>query len=131
MKFHMLIALSGILLVTSGCGGKSGNAPDVARVEGTVTLDGAPLEGATVEFQPVAGGRPSVGTSDANGHYSLTYSNDLAGAIIGEHNVSIKTFTYARPDVPEKLPAKYHSPTTLKETVQPEKNQIDFELNSK
>jgi len=51
-------------LVLSGCGPKG---PELAPVEGVVTLDGQPLEGATVLFHAEGGGRPSTGTTDANG----------------------------------------------------------------
>jgi len=48
----------------AGCGGKPAGYPDTAPVNGTITLDGAPLEGASVSFSPVDG-RSSSGKTDA------------------------------------------------------------------
>src|SRR5262245_60968169 len=84
-----------------GCGG-----PDVARVSGKITLNGQPLAGAHVTFQPISPGpnvRPevagSVGRTDASGHYSLRLVEpDRAGALVGEHRVTISTAEAAETD---------------------------------
>ncbi|MCC9604862.1 carboxypeptidase-like regulatory domain-containing protein [Blastopirellula sp. JC732] len=69
-----------------GCGGKSG--PILAPVEGSVTKDGQPISGAQVMFYPDAG-RPSVGQTDGDGHYSLRFTADRPGAVLGSHQVTI------------------------------------------
>lgn len=82
----------GSAMVVNGC--SNGGMP-TASVTGTVTLDGVPVEGATVNFQPIAkpdqmeSGKMALGTTDANGKFSLhTYgSND--GAVIGKHRVGV------------------------------------------
>ncbi len=118
-----------------GCG-ESADHPDLGRVTGVVTLDGAPLPGAVVGFQPVQG-RPSSGLTDNEGRYTLLYTADAQGAIIGTHTVSISTERYAdQPDgssqlVPEKIPAKYNKKTTLTQEVKAGSNQFNFELTSK
>jgi hypothetical protein len=122
-------ALSVIFL--AGC---SRQGPEIAPVEGTVYLDGKPLEGAYLKFQP-PNGRPSVGATDANGEYEMIYSRQENGALVGEHTVSISTYQRGNredgiPPVPEKLPTKYNSQSELKKTVEPRHNTIDFELDS-
>ncbi|MFH1920282.1 MAG: carboxypeptidase-like regulatory domain-containing protein [Planctomycetota bacterium] len=118
-------------LLLAGCGSSDG----LATVKGKVTLNGQPLEGAIVEFQPViAGGAPSAGKTDANGRYELMYTFKTPGAMPGDHTVSIRTggtcFDDEGDEVerPERLPARYNSQTELNETVQPGKNTINFEL---
>jgi hypothetical protein len=120
------------LALSVGCGP---GGPDVATVEGTVLLDGKPLEGAMVLFTPTAG-RPAGGLTDASGHYELVYSADRGGAMLGEHTVTISTFRPGDPDegdvgVPEKVPARYNVQSDLKRTVEDKDNVIDFELDSK
>ena len=118
-------------LLMAGCGSES----DLAKVKGKVTLNGQPLEGATVEFQPTAdGGAPSAGETDAEGRYELSYTFTTPGAMPGEHIVSIRT-AEACVDFPcneierkERVPARYNARTELKRTVEPGRNTIDFEL---
>ncbi|WP_437194285.1 carboxypeptidase regulatory-like domain-containing protein [Planctomicrobium sp. SH527] len=123
-------------LFSSGCSGNSAGHPDVGAVSGVVTLDGAPLADAIVEFSPESG-RPSSALTDAEGRYSLTYLDNVSGALLGTHTVRISTGRYAtQPDgssipVPEKLPAKYHEKSTITKEVKARMNQFDFELTSK
>lgn len=72
-----------LLVVFSGCGGSSG--PPTAPVSGKVTLDGAPLEGAIVNF--TTGGFVGSGRTGADGSYSL-----VTGAAVGENKVWIENF---------------------------------------
>lgn len=129
------IVCNSILIATcllSGCG------PDnVAQVSGTVKMDGQPLSGAYIIFNPVAGGGQSGALSDESGTYTLQYTREHPGAEIGEHMVRITTGSKGNPDsdppqpkVAEKLPAKYHSKSELKATVKGGSNDIDFDLES-
>lgn len=118
-------------LLLAGCGSDG----DLARVKGKVALDGEPLEDATVQFQPTAeGGAPSSGKTDAKGRYELMFTFNARGAMPGEHVVSITTAeTYFdeagnEREREERVPAKYNRQTTLKRTVEPGANTIDFDL---
>lgn len=120
------------VLAVTGCG-RSGN---VAKVNGTVTLDGAPLSDALVTFSPKQGA-PSRGRTDSSGRYALQYTRDIEGAEIGEHTVSITTASAGNPDAeppvaptPEKVPVKYNAKTELTRAVEAGRNTIDFELDS-
>lgn len=119
--------LAAWLLVVPGCGSSDGR-PELGRVEGTVTLDGAALPGATITFQP-AQGKSSRGVTDAEGHYELVYLRDIKGAVVGSHTVTITTASEASPQ--EKLPARYNANTELKKEVAAGSNTIDFALESK
>ena len=118
-------------LLLSACGSGDG----LARVKGEVTLNGEPLKDATVQFQPTAEeGSASSGRTDAEGRYELMFTFDQRGAMPGEHTVRITTAeTYFEDDGKERereerVPPKYNRQTTLKETVKPGKNTIDFDL---
>lgn len=122
-----------------GCG-KS----DLGSVSGTVTLDGAPLEGAEINFMPVGGGGVSFAETDSEGRYTLTYADGSKGAVIGQHTVSINkekpeipAGTGDKVDRPEDygpsglLPPKYNDKTELRAEVKAGDNKIDFPLTSK
>lgn len=78
------------LALVAGCGGSGAN---VGEVSGTVTFDGKPAPNIIVTFNPVGGGRPSSGVTDAQGKYTLVYSTTDTGAEIGQHQVTISAST--------------------------------------
>jgi hypothetical protein len=74
------------LLTGVGCGkGKT------VKVEGVVTLDNQPVEGAMVRFVPVdpAAGQPASGITGSDGHFRLTTRSPNDGAMPGEYKVQI------------------------------------------
>ncbi len=77
---------SGLFL--TGCGGDS---VKVAPVEGTVKLDGKPIDKIMVEFWPVSEGPRSFGETDAQGHFKLmTDDGKREGAAVGNHKIILK-----------------------------------------
>ncbi|SFI39474.1 carboxypeptidase-like regulatory domain-containing protein [Planctomicrobium piriforme] len=129
----LLLALIGLL---AGCGRSTG--PELARVEGRVTLDGTPLPHAKLRFQPLGGkGTYSTGETDESGRFSLQFSRDRKGAMIGTHGVVITTGNphHEMDDgtsypLPEVLPAKYHQKSELTREVVAGKNKFEIELTS-
>ncbi len=71
------------LVTTAGCG----DGPAVAAVTGKVTLKGAPVKGANVQFHPEKGPM-AIGLTDDQGNFTLS-TNGRAGAPIGLNKVSI------------------------------------------
>lgn len=127
-------ALALVALVGCGPGG-----PDIATVEGTVTMDGKPLANAAVVFIPEAGGRPAGSRTDAEGKYNLNFSGGRKGTIPGVNKVRISTKSDPSEDAdgnpvpaaPETIPMEYNQETTLTFTVvDGEKNVADFPLKS-
>lgn len=118
----------------TGCGGS--DLPELGTVSGLVTLDGAPLTGATVTFAPAVG-RPSQGITGDDGRYALEYTAGHPGALLGKHVVRISTERYVeKPDgsveeMKERVPAKYHANSTLEATVAAGVNDLPFALESK
>jgi hypothetical protein len=112
-------------ILWAGCG-----SPDFGAVDGRVTLDGQPLAGATVEFQP-DGGSPAYGVTDDDGRYTLRWSVDQGGAPVGPVRVRITSFQESQPNVKERVPARYNKKTDLVREVKPGGQTLDFELESK
>ena len=80
-----LWALAGLGLILSGCG-KGG----VAAVEGVVTLDGAPLAGATVVFVPEGGtGVGGSAVTNAQGMFKVTAPSGTSALPAGTYKVTV------------------------------------------
>ncbi len=105
-------------------------------------LDGTPLAGAVVNFQPSSKGSANVGpgsngrTDDA-GRYELTTVQDEAGAVVGQHRVRIYSYSPESPSVQdtdsepviERVPQRYNYRSTLTFTVPEEgTDQANFDL---
>ena len=121
-----------MMVELAGCGP---SGPELVDVQGVVTLDGKPLDRATIIFQPKEG-RASVGTTDADGAYRLKYTNARYGALPGDHTVRITSqvlFTegQANSGRPELLPQRYHEKTELTANVSSDDPVINFDLESK
>ena len=119
-----------LLLLTFGCdGGKYG------KVSGKLTIDGEPIEGAEVHFEP-DDGAPSVGETDSSGNYSLKMSPTIQGAAIGQHTVTITTATWLADEngrsyqKPELVPEQYQEYGSIRREVKSGRQTIDFELKS-
>ena len=126
-RMMLLVAL---ICAIVGC--DKGDLPDLAPVQGIVTLDGKPLANKQVIFAPEKG-RPSLGLTDENGAYELKYTMEVMGAIIGHHAVTITTPLPVDGNLKgyrETVPAKYNAKSELKAEVTSGRNKLDFELKS-
>ena len=102
LRFFVLVA--GLFaIVLNGC-----NNPDAryTRVEGIVTYQQQPVEGATVTFLPVGTGtesEPAAGATNASGKFLLSSSRSVkggSGVLPGEYDVLITKTTFTPdPDV--------------------------------
>lgn len=128
------LALSLALLLLVGCDG----GPEIASVEGTVTMDGQPLPYASVVFYN-QNSRPAGASTDENGSYVLTFSKGRQGAMPGRSIVRISTIRDGGSDVngmptpgsKETVPMRYNAQTELEFDVQAgQKNIADFHLTS-
>jgi hypothetical protein len=75
------------LVAIAGC-----SRSNTVRVEGIVTLDGAPLSGATISFVPVdegGGHHLASGVTNADGRFRLTTFNTNDGAVPGHYRVTV------------------------------------------
>ena len=78
------LSLPAFLLIISGCG------PSHSKVEGTVTLDGNPVEGALVILikEGDSVGLNPTGISDSSGHF-LVVSGNEEGVLPGSYKVTV------------------------------------------
>jgi hypothetical protein len=124
-RFFQLLPAAVLFAAVAGCVGQ--DSPELASVTGKVTMNGQPLQDAIVVFEPQSG-RPSAGTTEADGSFYLQYSESLKGAVPGQHTVRISKMEGEAGD--ELIPAKYHANSTMTETVSKDgENDFQFELN--
>lgn len=89
MQFKVSSGFGWSLLIVAlvGCGG----GVKVVPVEGTVKLDGKPLDKIMVEFWPESEGQRSFAETDSEGHFVLmTDDGKREGATVGTHRVILK-----------------------------------------
>ena len=109
-----LIGLIVLVFAAAGCNSQRTPVP----VSGTVTLDGKPVEGATVTFHAVGNdkeGRPASGQTDKSGTFHLKTGNEH-GARPGDYKVVIikndltvpKLNVPSFPDTPEGRNQREH-----------------------
>ncbi len=80
-----------VLVCLVGCGPAK---VELAPATGVVTLDNAPLEGATVSFSPKGSGdKIAMGKTDASGRFTLNTPGEGDGAVPGSYEVSITKST--------------------------------------
>lgn len=139
-RFAVCLLGLAICLILPGCR----RGPPVVFVEGVVTMNGEPLEGANVGFTPVGtpGSMPAAGFTDAKGKFVLsTHTAKFGGgATVGDY-VVIVSKTVIPPGEEEKdspkvelvTPAAYRLKETspLRATVVRGKNRFEFDLSSK
>ena len=131
-----LCTLTAMAVAGFGCSqqaGPVGEVIEVVEASGVLTFQGKPLEGFTVTFMPVAGGRPASGITDSTGKFVLGTNGANDGAVAGFSNVAVvwagpppTDDTTAGPiddpaDMPAppvEIPATYANPDTSGITVE-------------
>jgi hypothetical protein len=137
--------------LAAGCG-----KVELGRVAGKVLLDGRPLDNVQVEFIPEVDKKSkpqpvSLGSTDAEGRYTLAAADGRPGAAVGEHMIVVHDLQLpagARlagradadkasdlPPAPadvERVAKAYRTAgtTPLRKRVQPGEQTIDLELRA-
>jgi hypothetical protein len=155
-RWVRFVVAATILVGVVGCGT---SGPDTQAVQGTVTIDGAPLEGATVYFSPTgSGGAPAAGQTGSGGVFRLTTvvagARGGGGAVAGDYAVVIqkrempavaelstddpryggdRPSTESSKAIKELVPVVYGDAKTspLQATVKKGVNAFTFEIESK
>jgi len=125
LSYRRTIVVAFLLLI-AGCE-KSG--AQIAPVHGRVTLDGQPLAGADIQFQPVDSQRSSTGRTGAEGQYQLMYKRGQPGAIVGQHRVRIWVSHEVVPN-PPVIAKQFDAESTLTREVKPGDNEYDFDVTT-
>lgn len=108
------VILSSFLLC--GCGD---GRPSLVVAAGTITLNGEPLEGATVGFQPMdieGYQRPSVATTDSTGGFVVGTYGSGDGIPQGTYRVTVR-----KTEIVGKLPDDFNPEAPTAETTRPVK----------
>lgn len=128
-----------------GCGGNDSGL-NLVPVSGTITLDGAPLTGADVEFisqnvkvnEDGLGGSSGFTNTDGSGHFEM-YTASYAGIQPGEYRVRINKVSKPEivnpearvPEGKELVPPRYNTKTDLVVEISKDGNtDLNFELKS-
>ena len=114
----------------SGC-----QRPDMGRVQGRITFEGAPVPEALVSFRPAS--RPAAaGRTDADGHFVLNTFTKGDGSFIGRCRVTVTPYqempaagSFMQPEVEKPrpdIPARYRivDTTPLEADVVARKNNV-------
>ena len=147
---QLVLLISGIGTL-AGCGTASASSkPEspLAPVKGSISLDGKPLEGATVIFSPQGSmmGDGAIAVTDASGNYEAICGG-ATGAPIGTYKILISRLVdpsgkpvIATLETPpanlgarESMPPKFsdHAVSSLKCTVATGGGTFDFKLTSR
>jgi hypothetical protein len=114
------------------CGAGCQPSANIVPVSGRVTLDGKPLAGVHVSFEPIApkgkleAGGGSYAIADGDGKYKLLMvDGEKPGAVVGKHRVA---FT-ARSQVPDDidLPTKPPPPVAVPDKFS-RNSELTFEV---
>lgn len=126
----LLFAILTIAVV--GCSSDS----NLATIEGTVTLDGAPLEAGLIRFVPVDGQSPTADATIAAGKFVAQVPRGEKSVAITAPKVVGKRKLYNTPDSPtidvveELLPPRYNTATELKLSIDGATRDANFNLTS-
>ncbi len=124
--FSILTVSIALLSLVGGCG--RGDLPPLGDVSGKVTLDGEPLVGVIINFEPESG-RGATATTDEEGNYTLTYTYGVKGTKLGPSTVM---FEWPLGESGRRIPAKYIGLNSeLKVDVGDDGAEQNFELTSK
>jgi len=79
-------AAAGLILAAAGCGG-----PGLVNASGRLTYQGKPVPSTLVTFWPQEEGkRASTGVTDDDGNFTLSYSRQEPGVLVGQHTVFLR-----------------------------------------
>tara|TARA_R110002095_G_scaffold2463_1_gene10036 strand:+ start:7555 stop:7998 length:444 start_codon:yes stop_codon:yes gene_type:complete len=143
-KFNLLTFNACLLLTTAllvGCSGDTDSRPAV-EIKGTVTLDGAPLQQASIQFTSPKTGESAYANLDQSGQYSITfpkadigtaYEITITPPVVEEQN-AMALAEQPQEKTVTKIPAKYSDRNSSGLTAKIEqngKNEFNFDLKSK
>ncbi len=136
MKCFLFCVLSVCCLILAGC-----DSSDRSSVQGTVTLDGQPLEKGSINFMPLPGTKsPTAGAQIVDGKFSIPAKG---GTFTGKFRVEITASRPSGKKIPspmtgemmdateQYLPAKYNKQSELQADITDGANQLEFPLSSK
>ena len=137
-RAYLVLVTVGVLTAGTGCS----DGPPLGTVSGTVTQNGQPIPFAYVQFQPTEPrGTYASAYTDVDGRYELQFSESRNGALVGRHEVTIRTAALDEIQVEDRetgklvtpvLPAGYKPKLELKfeRAVEAGGNTVDIQLET-
>lgn len=122
-------ALLTVLFCLVGCSGDG-----LVPVKGVVTLDGKPVPGLEVNFEPTGdteGRTTATGYTQQDGSYALAYPGYKIGAPKGEYIIRISGGESLDDGSTVRVPPKFNRDSELTATVTSSTTTFDFDLESK
>ncbi len=89
MRIASLPILCGLLAIMVGCGPDLSHLPATVPARGVVTLDGTPVENATITFIADSGTYHATAVSDSSGGFTLKAFPEKDGAVPGSYKVEV------------------------------------------
>ena len=136
MRPTLTFALA-LFALSCGCSSAPDDGPDLYPAEGLVLLDGEPVEGATVVFNPKDGRRGATGQTDAGGRFEMYYIGTkgspagLSQVVISTRGDKYDEYGGTVGVTPEKIPDRYRGNSELTADVRTDgENSFLFELTS-
>ena len=139
-----VFAIAGLSIILTGCGPDLSHLPKTVLAEGIVTLDGAPVESATVVFIADSGQHSARGMTDAEGKFTLRAFDEKDGAVPGSYKVQVNKTVMTESgggedeesigsvNVQYGLPKRYAAISTSKlEVTIPDHDTTDIKLELK
>lgn len=127
------LLILGLVLCVSGCGN------GMSSLTGKVTIDGEPVEGVFVNFDPIleegnTATSPAGGNTDAEGNYTATFSSQTDGIMPGKYLVTVEGEAYddeGNATTSIEIPAEWKDEPTHECVVEPgKKNVFNIEITT-
>lgn len=113
-KIILAWLLTVFLVATTGCDNSASTGLSTAKVNGTVTLDGIPVEGAAIVFIPVNLRNDenqilklAYADTDSKGYFELAYSDNSPDIIGTKYNILITKYKSNSSDNHQPLAAPW------------------------
>lgn len=131
------ILVVAMLTVVLGCGGGAGPKRSTIQVRGKITLDGKPIDGGSVTFDPKDGKGGAVSAQISAGNYETRVEPGVKVVrvtfpkVIRTEPVYPGSANSPMIDITEEaIPAKYNSQSRLEKDLTEVSGSVDFDLTT-
>ena len=127
------LQVAAALVAIAACSRQS----EQGTIEGTVTLDGTPLDNGMIHFAPLDGASRTADAIIATGKFSTQVPlgekrvTITASKFVGKHKMYDAPGSAELDVVQERIPARYNAESKLSVTVNPGNQVADFNLEGR